>query len=246
MGESNLAVRLGFLLALMAALLLVEAWIPFRARALRRQRLVPNLSLTVLFFALNLALTAAVFTLTARRSAPAPVAWVIAAFVLALDFFAYLAHVLMHKVPALWRVHRVHHSDREVDVTTALRQHPLETALRFVFTVVPAIALGMPPEAVALYRMLSGANALFEHANVRVDAAVEQLLCWMLVTPPMHKVHHSRASVQTDSNYSNIFSVFDRLFGTLRPGAESATVRYGLDEFEGVGDLPLGRLLRMP
>ena len=244
MGEPNLPIRVALLLGAMLVLALVEAWMPFRAHARRRERLVPNLALTLLFLVLNLLLTVALAAVALAPAARPPAAWAIVGGVLVLDGAAYLAHVLLHKAPALWRLHRVHHSDRDVDVTTAFRQHPLETLLRFVFTAAPAIALGLPLEAVALYRMLSGMNALLEHANVRVPHALERAVGLVFVTPPMHKVHHSREPAQTDSNYSNIFSSFDRFGGTWRPLARGDNPVYGLDEFKG--DLSLAALLRLP
>lgn len=244
MGEANLSIRVALLLVAMLVLALVEAWIPFRAPARRRERVVPNLALTLLFLALNLLLTVA--TAGQALAARVPTIWLVIGGVIALDGAAYLAHVLMHKVPALWRLHCVHHSDRDVDVTTAFRQHPLETLLRFAFTALPALALGLPPESVALYRLLSGVNALLEHANVRVPRSLERMFGLVFVTPPMHKVHHSCVQAQTDSNYSNIFSLFDRVFGTWRPPAQEASIVYGLDEFNSSDELSLRNLLELP
>jgi sterol desaturase/sphingolipid hydroxylase (fatty acid hydroxylase superfamily) len=138
----------------------------------------------------------------------------------------------MHRVPALWRVHRVHHSDRFVDVTTTLRQHPLETLLRFLFIMVTALPLGLPVAAVAAYRLLSVINALFEHANLRLWQPLDGLLSLVVVTPNMHKVHHSRFQPETDSNYGNILSLFDRAFRTFTPTERSARVEYGLDQWK--------------
>ncbi len=171
--------------------------------------------------------------------------WNFIAGVLVLDFSAYAVHVLMHKVPWFWRFHRVHHSDLEVDVTTAFRQHPLEGLLRFVFTFAPAVLLGVSPLATAVYRLLSGINAMVEHANIRVPAAADRVLCWLVVTPHMHKVHHSRLPAETDSNYGNLSPLFDRLFGTFTPTRRAAGVRYGLDAFAGA-DLDVRALLSLP
>lgn len=244
MGEPNLPLRVVLLLSAMLVLALIEAWIPFRAPARRRTRLVPNLALTLLFLLLNLLLTVALAALALAPATHPPTLVAIAGGVLLLDGAAYGVHVLLHKVPALWCLHRVHHSDRDVDVTTAFRQHPLETLLRFAFTAAPALALGLPAEAVALYRLLSGMNALLEHANLRMPRAFERIVGLAFVTPPMHKVHHSCVPVETDSNYSNIFSLFDRGFRTWRPPAHDAAVVYGLDEF--AGDLSLAELLEVP
>ena len=242
MDESGVLPRILSLLALMAALAVVEVWIPLRDDSSRRGgRWRPNLALTVLYFVVNAALTAGVLgialwmeqrQLGLLHRLRLPGAWALVLGIVVLDFFAYLVHVLMHRIPRLWRFHRVHHSDLEVDVTTTFRQHPLEAVLRFVFTSVPAVLLGVSPLATAIYRLLSGVNALFEHANVRVLAAIDRGLRWAVVTPHMHKIHHSRARQETDSNYGNILSTFDRAFGTYTPTQRVGQVRYGLDEFD--------------
>jgi sterol desaturase/sphingolipid hydroxylase (fatty acid hydroxylase superfamily) len=146
-----------------------------------------------------------------------------------LDFSAYLAHVFMHKVPWAWRVHVVHHIDVSVDATTALRQHPLEGLLRFAFLAAAAWSLGAVPEAIAVSRLLSSANAIVEHANIRLPRWLESALLTVWVTPNMHKMHHSSVRADTDSNYSNLFSFFDRLFGTYTRGDRANSVVYGID-----------------
>lgn len=229
---------MALLIALMAALAIVESWIPLRtAEVARGPRWRTNLALTAIYLALNLLLTVSVIGVAAAmdargfgplRSLHLPAALKFAIGLLLLDFFAYVVHVAMHKSPLLWRLHRVHHSDRHVDVTTTFRQHPLEGVLRFAFTAAPAILLGVSAPATAIYRLLSGTNALFEHANLRVPARLDRALRWLIVTPDLHKIHHSRRAIETDSNYANIFSLHDRVFGTYTRSAED--LRYGLDE----------------
>ena len=236
MGESLKGMAL--LLALMAVLAVVESWIPRCASDVARgPRWRVNLALTAIYLALNLLLTVSVIGVAASmdargfgllRSLHPPTALQFAIGLLLLDFFAYVVHVLMHKSPLLWRLHRVHHSDRHVDVTTTFRQHPLEGVLRFAFTAAPALLLGVSAPTTVIYRLLSGINALFEHANLRVDARLDRALRWLIVTPDMHKIHHSRRAIETDSNYANIFSLHDRVFGTYTLSAEA--LRYGLDE----------------
>ena len=162
----------------------------------------------------------------------------------ALDFFAYVAHVLLHKTPFAWRFHRVHHSDEAVDVTTAFRQHPGETVWRVLWQL-PAIALfGLPLWIVAVYLAVSATNAQLEHANIRLSERLDRWLRVLFVTPNMHKVHHSRLQPETDSNYANIFSVWDRAFGTYTRSVDLETLRYGLDDS---GDrATFSALLRMP
>ncbi|HUR39571.1 MAG TPA: sterol desaturase family protein [Verrucomicrobiae bacterium] len=241
------------LLGLMAAVSLVELWIPFRTPGTRSPG--PNLVLTLLFLALNLALTAPLLLAAEwmdaaqvghlNRSGLSEPMQVVAGIVL-LDLGAYAAHVLMHKVPWLWRFHRVHHSDTLVDVTTAFRQHPGETALRMAFTAGPALLLGASAETIALYRTLSGISAIFEHANVRLPEWLDRPLRAVIVGPTLHKVHHSRIASETDSNYGNIFSLFDRAFGTFTPASHACRVRYGLDGHDAPMQQTARGLLRLP
>jgi len=167
------------------------------------------------------------------------------AAVFLLNFFGYFVHWLMHLAPGLWAVHRVHHSDDFVDVTTAYRQHPLEGALRFSFTMVPAWVLGVPLEVIVLYRSLSAANSLFEHMNIRLWQPLDTVLSAVVVTPNMHKVHHSRDRTLTDSNYGNLFALFDRLFGTFTPSDKAPGIIYGLDDL-APPPLRIPALLKLP
>src|SRR5262245_60689287 len=122
--------------------------------------------------------------------------------VVVLDGLAYLAHLLMHQLPPAWRFHRVHHSDAHVDVTTAFRQHPLETVWRYSFLFAGAAVLGASPTSVAVYLALSALNAQLEHAHVSLPWRVDRLLRLVISTPAMHRVHHSRSSNETDTNFS--------------------------------------------
>ena len=139
-----------------------------------------------------------------------------------------LATVNAH--PALWRVHRVHHSDPFVDATTALRNHPIEGLWRFLFLMIPTWILGVPAEAVALQRLLTVINGSFEHANIRLWQPLDRVLSFFWVTPNMHKVHHSRAHAETDSSYGNILSIYDRILGSFTPTERALSVTYGLDD----------------
>jgi sterol desaturase/sphingolipid hydroxylase (fatty acid hydroxylase superfamily) len=212
----------------------------------RRQHVFPNLGLTVIVLLMNLALSflAAWVSAVSQREAPLPMLLQAVIGIAALDLFAYIAHVLLHKTPFAWRFHRVHHSDEAVDVTTAFRQHPGETIWRVLWQF-PAIALfGLPLWIVAVYLMISATNAQLEHANIRLPERLDRWLRVLFVTPNMHKVHHSRLQPETDSNYANIFSVWDRLFGTYTARVDFETLRYGLDD---AGErTTFLRLLRMP
>jgi sterol desaturase/sphingolipid hydroxylase (fatty acid hydroxylase superfamily) len=151
--------------------------------------------------------------------------------VLLLDFFgAYLAHYVEHKVKPLWMVHLVHHSDQEVDTTTANRHHPIESLIRFAFTLTGVFLVGTPIGIVMLYQSLSLVATQFTHANIRLPRNVDKALSWVLVSPDMHKVHHHYVLPYTDSNYGNIFSIWDRLFGTYME-LERDSIIYGVDTF---------------
>jgi sterol desaturase/sphingolipid hydroxylase (fatty acid hydroxylase superfamily) len=163
-----------------------------------------------------------------------------------LDFSFYLAHVTMHKVPALWRFHLVHHSDPAVDVTTTIRQHPGESVIRYAFMAAAAFLLGVGPAVFAVYRVWSAINGLFEHANVRMPRRLDSLLSLVVITPNMHKVHHSRNAAETDTNYGNIVSLFDRLFRTFTPSQRGLNITYGLDGFDDPARHTAAGLLALP
>lgn len=165
---------------------------------------------------------------------------------LALDWASYMVHRIMHQTPLLWRVHLVHHMDAAVDATTAFRQHPIEGALRFSFVAVTAWSLGVPPAAIALYRLLGSLNSVLEHANIRVPRWLDRLLVLVWVTPDMHKVHHSRDRIETDSNYANLFSFFDRLFGTFTPSGRGVSVQYGIHGYDAAEHHSIGAVLWLP
>ena len=151
--------------------------------------------------------------------------------VLLLDLIgAYLAHYVEHKVKPLWMIHLVHHTDHEVDTTTANRHHPFESLIRFFFTLTGVFLVGTPIGIVMLYQSLSLVATQFTHANIRLPRKVDRALSWVLVSPDMHKVHHHYVLPYTDSNYGNIFSIWDRLFGTYME-LDRETIVYGVDTF---------------
>ena len=151
--------------------------------------------------------------------------------VLLLDFIgAYLAHLVEHKVKPLWMVHLVHHSDHHVDTTTANRHHPLESLIRFSFTLLAVFILGAPIGVVMIYQSLSLVLSQFNHANINLPTKLDQWLSYVLVTPHMHKVHHHHVLPYTDSNYGNIFAIWDRLLGTYK-NLDAERIVYGVDVF---------------
>jgi sterol desaturase/sphingolipid hydroxylase (fatty acid hydroxylase superfamily) len=139
---------------------------------------------------------------------------------LALDLAVWFQHLVSHKVPLFWRVHRVHHADSEVDATTALRFHPIEILLSFLWKGAVIVALGGPWEAVLIFEIVLNGSAVFSHANVRIPGGLDRLLRLVIVTPDMHRIHHSVIRRETDSNYGFYLSVWDRLFGTYTEDPE--------------------------
>ena len=167
--------------------------------------------------------------------------------VLLLDFIgAYLAHYVEHKVKPLWMVHLVHHTDHNVDTTTANRHHPLESIIRFSFTLFGVFVVGAPIAIVFLYQSISLVATQFTHANIKLHKKVDKILSYVLVSPDMHKVHHHYVLPYTDSNYGNIFSIWDRLFGTFMT-LDRESIVYGVDTFpDEEANGKIGELLKQP
>ncbi|MEO1775629.1 MAG: sterol desaturase family protein [Pseudomonadota bacterium] len=172
---------------------------------------------------------------------------VLAVFVI-LDFAIWAQHVASHKIPILWRLHRVHHADRDIDVTTAIRFHPFEIAFSMILKIGLVYALGAPLVAVILFEVVLNGAAMFNHANVRLPRRVDRWLRLAVVTPDMHRVHHSIDRREHDANYGFNLSVWDRLFGTYidqpKGGHEGMTI--GLAEWQHEGPTRLGWTLAIP
>lgn len=159
---------------------------------------------------------------------------------------AWLAHWVEHKTPLLWRLHLVHHSDTHVDTTSANRHHPGESVVRFAFTLVAVIVIGAPMWLVFLYQAVSVVLSQFNHANIALPKALDRALAWVFVSPDMHKVHHHYVLPYTDSNYGNVFSVWDRLFGTFMD-MDRAKLVYGIDtHMNATEHETVGALITMP
>jgi sterol desaturase/sphingolipid hydroxylase (fatty acid hydroxylase superfamily) len=177
---------------------------------------------------------------------PAWLAFVVS--VLALDFAIYLQHVLFHAVPGLWRLHRMHHADLEFDVSTGLRFHPVEILLSMGIKLAVVAALGPPAAAVLVFEVLLNATSMFNHANIRIPDRIDRILRLVVVTPDMHRVHHSIHPSETNSNFGFNLPWWDRLLGTYRPqpreGHEGMTI--GIEQFRTIRDLWLDRLLIQP
>jgi sterol desaturase/sphingolipid hydroxylase (fatty acid hydroxylase superfamily) len=170
------------------------------------------------------------------------------ASLLLLDLIIYAQHVVFHKIPLLWRLHRMHHTDLDFDVTTALRFHPLEIVLSMLIKLAVVILLGAPAVAVMVFEVILNATAMFNHGNVGLPPWLDQRLRWLLVTPDMHRVHHSVLVEETDSNFGFNLPWWDRLFGTYRdqPREGHTGMTIGLDYFRDERATRLDRLLLQP
>lgn len=177
---------------------------------------------------------------------PAPLAFV--ATLLLLDLAIYFQHVMFHAVPTLWRLHRVHHADLDFDVTTGTRFHPIEILISMAIKCAAVAAIGAPPAAVLAFEVLLNATAMFNHANASLPGPLERALRWLVVTPDMHRIHHSVNYDESSSNFGFNIPWWDRLFGTYRaaPRAAHDTMPIGVDAFRTGHDLRLDQLLIQP
>jgi sterol desaturase/sphingolipid hydroxylase (fatty acid hydroxylase superfamily) len=165
---------------------------------------------------------------------------------LVLDFAIWAQHMAMHHVPFLWRLHRVHHGDTAMDVSTALRFHPFEILASLAFKVVMVVALGAPVAAVFIFEMVLGAGALFTHANIALPTWLERPLRWLFVTPALHVIHHSPNPVETNSNFGFSFNIWDRLFGMYRSAPITDDGAIGLENWRAPEDQRLLAMLANP
>ncbi len=167
---------------------------------------------------------------------------------LLLDFIIYLQHLMFHYLPLLWRLHRVHHTDLDLDVTTGIRFHPIEILISAGLKITTVILFGLPIAAVIFYEIIMNAASMFNHGNIFIPSGIDWILRLFLVTPDMHRVHHSVVVKETNSNFGNTFSWWDRLLGTYRyqPAAGYQNMMIGLKEFRDASLLRLPRLLILP
>jgi sterol desaturase/sphingolipid hydroxylase (fatty acid hydroxylase superfamily) len=254
------ALRLGLFVLVLGAVVLGETIAPRRARALpRRARWPSNLAivaLNTLVVRVTLPVTAVGMAVIAQERGwglfhsglPVP-AWMATALsVVLLDLAIYLQHVLFHAVPVLWRLHRMHHADLDVDATTGARFHPVEILLSMGHKLGWIVALGAPPVGVLVFEVLLTAGSTFNHANLRFPTPVDRMLRWLIVTPDMHRVHHSIVPLETNSNFGFTLPWWDRLGGTYReqPAAGHENMTLGLEQFRDTRALRLDRLLVQP
>ncbi len=256
---NEVPVRLGSFLGIFAVMATWELAAPRRAsREQKVLRWTNNLALT----ALNSVLVRAILPLAAIGVAgfaaergmgvlnvfTLPYAWAIVVSVLALDVAIYLQHLMFHAVPLFWRLHRVHHADLDFDVTTGARFHPLEIALSMLIKFAVILVLGPPAVAVLIFEVLLNATSMFNHGNVRLPARIDRVLRWLVVTPDMHRVHHSIDPRETNSNFGFNVPWWDRLFGTYRaqPRAGHDAMTIGIEQFRERRELWLDRMLLQP
>ena len=251
--------RLGAFAAVLALMALWELLAPRREQRIGRAQRWPGNLGVVLIDAILIRL---VFPLTAVAAAllaasrglglfhliGAPDWITIPSSVVALDLAIYLQHRLFHAVPVLWRFHRMHHADLEFDVTTGVRFHPVEMLLSMAIKIAVLAALGAPAVAVLIFEVLLNVTSLFNHGNVLLPSRLDRVLRSILVTPEMHRVHHSAVRRETDSNFGFNLPWWDRLLGTYRaqPAAGHQGMIIGLEQFRDPGELRLDRMLLQP
>ncbi len=226
--ENEALIRLAVFLSLFALFALLEARAPRRVRVQPRGKrwvtnwgivLLDTLTLRLMAFALPLLAVGAALDAQANgwglmNALDLPFWLAVILTVLIFDFAIWLQHLITHKVPILWRLHRVHHADRDMDVTTAIRFHPVEIALSMGLKIGLVYLLGPPALGIILFEIILNGTAMFNHANWRIPPRVDAVLRLFIVTPDMHRVHHSIQRAEHDSNYGFSLSIWDRIFGT--------------------------------
>lgn len=177
-----------------------------------------------------------------------PTLYSLIAGVLILDFMIYVQHIILHKVPILWRLHRLHHADLDYDVTTGVRFHPLEILLSLLYKMVLVLILGIDPIAVIVFEVILNGMAMFNHANFNLPLGVDKILRLIFVTPDVHRVHHSSIVKETDSNFGFNISLWDRIFRTYvdQPKEGHENMEIGLSYFRQPDQLTLGQMLIQP
>ena len=252
-------VRFGCFFGILAIMAIWEWWAPRRPLSVSKgSRWFANLGMVLIdTLALRLLLPLSAVAMAALveergwglfNTLSLPV-WVeITLGVIVLDLIIYLQHAMFHAIPTFWRLHMVHHTDLDFDVTTALRFHPIEILLSMGIKMGSIAALGISAPAVLIFEMLLNGVAMFNHSNVRLPLAIDRPLRWIVVTPEMHRVHHSVVRKENDSNFGFNLPWWDRLLGTYRaqPEAGHLGMIIGLRPFRDPRSLTLPRLLALP
>jgi sterol desaturase/sphingolipid hydroxylase (fatty acid hydroxylase superfamily) len=251
--------RLGAFIGVFTGMALWEAAAPRRPRSYPRLKRWPsNLAIVVLNTALvRILLSATAVSLAALgtqrgwgllNNLPLPSWSRIITSVILLDLAIYLQHVMFHAVPALWRVHRMHHADLDFDVTTGARFHPIEIILSMLIKFGVIAAIGVSAAGVLIFEVVLNATSMFNHGNVRIPVGLDRYLRWLVVTPDMHRVHHSIVVAETNSNFGFNLPWWDRLLGTYRaqPAAGHEAITIGIEQFRDGRELWLDRMLLQP
>ncbi len=259
MAINEATVRLVAFISVFSAMALWEAAAPRRPRSYSRLTRWPsNLAIVVLNTGLvRILLSATAVSLAAlgtQRSwgllnnLPLPSWGRIIISVILLDLAIYLQHIMFHAVPALWRVHRMHHADLDFDVTTGARFHPIEIILSMLIKFGVIAATGASAAGVLIFEVLLNATSMFNHGNVRLPVGLDRYLRWLVVTPDMHRVHHSILVAETNSNFGFNLPWWDRLLGTYRaqPAAGHEGMTIGIEQFRDGRELWLDRMLLQP
>ena len=255
----ELTLRLGFFFGIFALVALAEAIFPRRKRQHSRVlRWYANLGIVFLNSALaRIAMPILPVALAAMAVQEGwglfnifevPVSLAVVISVILLDFFIYMQHVMVHAVPLFWRLHRMHHADTDYDVTTGARFHPLEILLSLWIKLAVILILGPPVVAVIIFEVLLNATAMFNHGNLRLPLGLDRLLRFLMVTPDMHRVHHSSIIRETNSNFGFNLPWWDYLFGTYRdqPELGHEGMEIGIDQFRKAQDQHLHAMLMQP
>ena len=257
--EHEPLIRIGFFLGILIVMAGWEVAAPRRRREIPRViRWTNNLGVVVVdtllvrltfpVLAVGLALLAEDRSWGLFNNIDVPVWLAVVVSVIALDLAIYLQHVMFHAVPALWRLHRMHHADLDFDVTTGLRFHPVEILLSMGIKLSVVAALGPPAVAVLIFEVLLNATAMFNHSNVKLPLALDRVLRWFVVTPDMHRVHHSIYRNERNSNFGFNLPWWDRLLGTYhaQPKDGHTAMTIGVEHFRTRRDLWLDRMLIQP
>ncbi len=251
------SVRFAIFLSLLISFGCLEFLVPWRKRVVsRKARWFQNLSLTVIntFVAkftlgaipLALAVMCAQNDMGLLQLTELPVWLMVTLTYVLLDLLIYFQHMVFHHVPMFWNLHKVHHSDVDLDVTSGFRFHPVEIFMSLAVKSLAVVALGAHPAGVLVFEVLLNAGSLFNHSNFRVPEVIEKYLRLVLVTPKVHLVHHSTLEAETNSNFGFTISVWDRLFGTYKERSSFENFEIGLDDYRNNSELSISRLITIP
>ncbi|MBK8814755.1 MAG: sterol desaturase family protein [Methylococcaceae bacterium] len=252
-------VRLSIAAGIFAVMVTWEAFSPRRSQQINRKRRWPvNLGLAFSNMVVMRFTIGSLAFLSAEWAAEKgygllnlgalPNVMTMIATLLILDFAIYCQHIVMHKWPLMWRLHKVHHADLEFDATTAVRFHPLEIVLSMIYKVICIVIIGANPMAVIAFEIILNGAATFNHSNVNIPQKIDRMLRWIMVTPDMHRIHHSAEPIETDSNYGFSLSWWDRLCGTYiaEPKQPQTTLTIGLNAFRKQEDVGFVQCLLIP